>query len=100
MEDFKYIPMIIQPPELKISLYPHQLASVYNMEKIEDERRIIKDNIIYETNIGINSDMLGYGKTLSMITLIQRDKMKWDMSSTYTSEKVNSYSMDRIVSKL
>jgi hypothetical protein len=99
MEDFKYIPMIIQPPELKISLYPHQLASVYNMEKIEDERRIIKDNIIYETNIGINSDMLGYGKTLSMITLIQRDKMKWDMSSTYTSEKVNSYSMDRIVSK-
>ena len=31
--NFEHIPVIAQPKELKVNLYRHQLASVYEMEK-------------------------------------------------------------------
>jgi len=88
--------MISQPEELKVDLYQHQLASVYQMEKREREQQIIFDDTIIETNIGINADMTGYGKTLSMITLIMRDKMKWDLNEPFTQSCVTTHAGGRI----
>lgn len=88
--------MISQPEELKVDLYQHQLASVYQMEKREREQQIIFDDTIIETNIGINADTTGYGKTLSMITLIMRDKMKWDLNEPFTQSCVTTHAGGRI----
>jgi CRISPR/Cas system-associated endonuclease/helicase Cas3 len=60
---------------MKVTLYPHQLASIYKMEQLEIYNKIEKENCVKYTKIGINSDPTGYGKTLSMIGLILRDKM-------------------------
>jgi hypothetical protein len=35
MESFQDIPTVQQPKNLKINLFPHQLASVYMMEELE-----------------------------------------------------------------
>lgn len=75
---FQDIPLIEQPEEIKVPLYQHQLASVYQMEKREREKNIIDGNNIIDLSISIQADSAGYGKTLSLITLIYRDKMTWD----------------------
>jgi len=41
MENFEHIQLIAQPKELKVNLYLHQLASVYEMEKRENEQFVI-----------------------------------------------------------
>ena len=87
--DFYKIKKVSQPQNLKINLFPHQLASIYNMEKFESENIIEKDCII-ETKIGINADISGYGKTLSMIGLIIRDKMEWDLENPFIFTKTLS----------
>jgi hypothetical protein len=88
--DFYKIKKVSQPSNLKINLFPHQLASIYNMEKFESENIIEKDNYVIETKIGINADISGYGKTLSMIGLIVRDKMEWDLEKPFTFTKILS----------
>lgn len=72
-----------QPKDMKTALFPHQLTSVYNMEKLEKEQRVCKNEEVYETRMGIQSDPTGYGKTLSMIALILRDKMEWNLEEPY-----------------
>jgi len=94
--DHLEIKTINQPKGLKVNLYPHQLASIYKMETLEIEKRIIGNNKITETNIGINSDITGYGKTLSMIGLILRDKMEWDEETPYVFNKISVESAGRI----
>ena len=78
---------VLQPPNISIQLYRHQLVSIYRMEQLELNQKIIKKkkNIIIQQDcsIGVNSDKTGYGKTLSMIGLIARDKMPWDMNKKY-----------------
>lgn len=87
MDNFENIQMIVQPKELKTSLYPHQLASVFVMEERERTKEIDWGKNIIHTNIGVNADETGYGKTLSMITLLLRDKMEWDMQTPYADTK-------------
>ena len=79
---------IIQPEKLKVKLYDHQLISIRRMEKMEDEQRIIKKDLVKEFKIGINADPTGYGKTLSTIGLILRNKMEWDIDLPYIEEKI------------
>lgn len=86
---------VSQPPGFKVKLFPHQLASIYNMEFLESNP-IVKENEIKETKIGINADITGYGKTLSMIGLIARDKMSWDLSYPYAFETMSSEAKNRI----
>lgn len=69
-----------------IELYPHQIESIKNMELLESTNRIIKNNVLWKTKIGINADATGYGKTLSMIGLIVRNKMEWDVSEKHLSK--------------
>lgn len=97
MEDnFEKIPTISQPKELKTNLYRHQLASVYQMEERERTKQVIKNNIVYDTNIGVNADKTGYGKTLSMVTLIYRDKMEWNMDTPFSQSIITTFASGRI----
>lgn len=82
---------------MKVNLFNHQLASIYNMESLESNNYIFNDsNTTKETKIGINSDISGYGKTLSMIGLIVRDRMEWDLDIPYIFETVSNESKGRI----
>lgn len=85
--------IISQPAELKINLYMHQLASVYHMEKLERLKKMIIEDSCgdLQTNIGINADMTGYGKTISMVALVLRDKMEWDLKQLYNDEEISTY---------
>lgn len=96
MESFEDIQMVQQPKNLKINLFPHQLASVYMMEELESTHCVIDEFGKTFTNIAINGDMTGYGKTLSMIALIIRDRMDWDMTTEHVEEKVNTVSSNHI----
>ena len=94
---FQDIPVIYQPKELKVNLYRHQLASIYQMEKRESDKQIIENNVIIDTNIGVNADSTGYGKTLSMVTLVYRDKMKWDMKIPFSQTVITTLASGRIM---
>lgn len=90
MSVFSNINMVQQPKKLSITLFPHQLACIYNMEKLETNEPIITDEYTKQTKIGINGDATGYGKTLSMIGLIIRDKMEWDLDLPYVEEIITT----------
>lgn len=60
--NFEHIPVITQPKELKVNLYRHQLASVYEMEKRETDKFVTYGDMHIETTIGVNADKTGYGK--------------------------------------
>lgn len=92
MEDYDNIPLVIQPQNLRKKLFKHQLASIYQMEIIERKQMIEYDNIIKETRIGVNADPTGYGKTLSMIGLICRDKMEWNLEVPFVQEIITTES--------
>ena len=94
MEDF---PTILQPKDMKITLFPHQLTSVYMMEKLEREKCIEEYNQICETRLGINADPTGYGKTLAMITLIVRDKMIWDINDIFKVQNITDNLGDIVI---
>jgi hypothetical protein len=85
-----------QPPNFSVKLFPHQLTSIYNMEKLENNSIINTRDEIKETKIGINADITGYGKTLSMIGLIARDKMPWDLEFPFVFETMTSEAKNRI----
>jgi SNF2 family DNA or RNA helicase len=95
-DSFKKINIISQPKELKTNLYQHQLASVYQMEERELKKQVIENNVVYDTNIGVNADKTGYGKTLSMVTLVYRDMMEWDMETPFIQTIVTTYASGRI----
>lgn len=85
-----------QPREFKVNLYPHQLRSIFMMEKMEREKEIVYPTYSIKTCLGINADITGYGKTLSMIGLVLRNKMEWDLSKDFEIVKSYSYCNDTI----
>lgn len=68
MGDFDDIPMVSQPRNLQINLYNHQLASIYQMERLECDRVVECDSGFKETSLGIYADPIGYGKCLGKDT--------------------------------
>jgi hypothetical protein len=90
--DYNDIPIVSNPKKLKINLFRHQLASIYSMEKLEEEKKVEQLDCIKETRIGINADYTGYGKTLSMIGLIVRDKMEWNLDYPFVFEDIKTES--------
>ena len=83
---------IEQPTDLSISLFPHQLVTVYNMENLERLRRIKRDaNTFFMCDFGILGDIPGYGKSFSIVSLILRDKMAWDITKTYPHADIFTY---------
>jgi len=82
----------IQPPNLQVRLYPHQKASVVNMEKLEKFKRFtIENRYSCETEFGILGDIPGYGKSYSIIALLLRDKMEWDCNQEYVKNDVRVF---------
>lgn len=77
------IEFVDQPPNLRIKLYNHQLASIYKMEQLEQTKELKYEHMSVKTKFGINANPLGYGKTLSMIGLVLRDKMEWPVNEPY-----------------
>lgn len=77
-------PMVQQPEDYKVSLFPHQLTSIYKMEEMES--KVIYDPLQRDIHakIGILTDPVGYGKTLSVIGLLIRNKMEWETRYPYT----------------
>jgi hypothetical protein len=76
-ELYEEFPIVPQPKRINLPLYRHQLTSIYNMEKLEANCRIKICNLEeLNTRIGILSDLTGYGKTFSILGLIERDEMK------------------------
>jgi hypothetical protein len=86
--DYNDIPIVENPKRLKINLFRHQLASIYSMEKLEREKQVEQKDCTKETRIGINADYTGYGKTLSMIGLMVRDKMEWNVDYPFVIEHI------------
>jgi hypothetical protein len=90
IEQWDNYPRIEQPTDLRIKLFPHQLVTVYNMEQLERLRKIKKtDDTFFMTDFGILGDIPGYGKSFSVVSLILRDKMMWDISKR--NEKTDIY---------
>ena len=67
-----------QPESLRIKLFPHQLASIRDMELLERYKKISNSEYTMNTTVGILGDIPGYGKSYSVVGLIIRDKMEWD----------------------
>jgi len=90
MVDYNNIPTVTQPHDLRVNLFKHQLASIYQMETLEREQIVEYEHVIKETRLGVNADPTGYGKTLSMIGLIVRDKMEWNIDLSFVQENVTT----------
>ncbi len=83
-------PRIPQPDGLRITLFPHQLVTVHKMETLERLRKIKKtEQTFFMTDFGILGDIPGYGKSFSIVSLILRDQMSWDISKD--NEKTDIY---------
>lgn len=93
---FENIPMISQPKDLTIPLYQHQLASIYQMEKREEEQFYKEGNTVVNMSVSVTADTTGYGKTLAMATLVYRDKMKWDLSTVFVQSVISTQAGGRI----
>jgi hypothetical protein len=99
MNNYDNISLSAQPENLTVNLFKHQLASIYQMETMEREKVVHYDHGDKETKIGFNADTTGYGKTLSMIGLIARDKMEWDLDIPFVKEIINQESAGLILSR-
>jgi hypothetical protein len=75
------VPTLAKQPEgISIKLFDHQLKSIYDMEQLEKRDVItLTCGSEYVRKVGIQADTVGYGKTLSMVALVQRDAMDWDV---------------------
>jgi hypothetical protein len=91
---------IAQPEELRISLFPHQRASVHQLEKLEREQIVDTPVGFQETRLGAFADIPGYGKGMSLVSLVLRDVMPWDCESPFVYEIVSSSSAGIICNRV
>jgi len=83
---------IEQPVDLEVKLYRHQKVSVAKMEKLERYKRItIENRYNCETEFGILGDVPGYGKSYSIVALLLRNKMEWDVNEEYLKSDIRVY---------
>jgi len=68
---------------LSRDLYPHQLSSVYHLERREQTKKIFTGAMEITSNIGLFSDIGGSGKTLSLIALVARNRLAWNLEEPY-----------------
>jgi SNF2 family DNA or RNA helicase len=90
-------PQMIQPQKITIQMKPHQLAALHKMcvmercgkvyYHVDDPARYIEDansrrfitfkgNFNIKSNIGIMGDIVGYGKTLTALSLIAANPLR------------------------
>lgn len=84
----QFTPSIGQPSGVHVELFPHQLKSIEDMDRLEQQGEVaLTTNMFIDTRVGLLSDMPGYGKTLSMLGLIDRTKHE-ELPAQYADEKV------------
>lgn len=72
-----------------IKLYPHQLTSVKDLENIEAKKKVeIHEGAFINTTMGIFGDLPGYGKSISVVSVLARDKMDWNVEEKFEYEEV------------
>ena len=86
-------PRTEQPPRLKIQLKQHQLALIKKCMELEKSsiEEYIADNISIKTRFGIIGDVVGSGKTLSILGLIETNKSVKTTIHKYFSNPYVSY---------
>jgi SNF2 family DNA or RNA helicase len=62
------------------------------MESMENEKQVDVDGLLKETSIGVLADFRGTGKTLTVLALISRNRMQWDMETPHVVEKLETES--------
>lgn len=73
----------IKVQDLTVSLFPHQLSSVYHLERRERSKKLFTGVLDVQTHVGIFADLGGYGKTLTLVSLILRDAMSWNLEEPF-----------------
>ena len=87
-----------QPDIISKKMFPHQLTTLSNMERLEREQRVDGSGYTKRTTLGIVADIAGYGKTLSCVALIARDKIEWDANRSHVNESIMSEAAGLVVS--
>lgn len=91
-----YQAAIAQPSGVHVNLFPHQLKSIEDMERLETNSEIqLTTGMFIETRVGLLSDTPGYGKTLSMIGLIDRTRTQ-ELPNVHAEERVQSHNYVRM----
>lgn len=79
-------------PGFNVKLFPHQLKSIQRMEHLETTKRgTIQETtttFYFNTKFGILGDIPGYGKSFSVVGMLLRNKMNWDMTSMYKQKEI------------
>ena len=88
----------MNPETFKISLLPHQKASIKAMLDLEQKREILietnGEKCLLETGVGVLTDQLGSGKTLTILGLIEwGKKFKLKKCSTITTTSILNNSL-------
>ena len=79
----------IQPTKIKKQLKPHQLACLYKAIMMENHRKIVyASGEEVESNIGILGDIVGYGKTLTALSIVAHNNLD---NIKINNEKIISY---------
>lgn len=85
---------------ISVDLYDHQLSAIHLLEQheITNEYRL-NENTLIERNIGIFCDPPGYGKTLSILGMIARNRMQWNTDTPYIFRSLEAYYSHGILSQ-
>lgn len=70
--------VVAQPPNVIVPLYNHQRHLIHMMEQMERQKARFFTGRSIKTDLGILGEAMGYGKTLTVIGLVDRDRMAWD----------------------
>lgn len=81
-----------EPKYFRKHLFEHQKSNVQRMERLEVTNHISDGNIVRNTKIGILSDPPGYGKNVTMVQLLVRDTMKFDVNEPHIEEDITVFS--------
>jgi len=88
------------PEGMTKKLYPHQLAALEKMEIREKEKKIRAFHYEIDLHMGIYADIAGFGKTVTIIGLILRDRMEWNIhEELIRSSIINVYGNGYIVKR-
>jgi len=74
---------------MKKTLFPHQNRAIDMMEQREADKKIVHSTYRIDLNMSIYSDITGYGKTATILGLILRDRMVWDVNEEHVQSFIS-----------
>ncbi len=95
----KTVFMISQPESYSRKLLKHQLVSAYSIELLEKDKMIESAVGFVDTRIGVFSDPQNSGKTTTLVSVICRNIMEWDIESPFAIETTLSSVRNLVMSR-